>query len=54
MVRWHTTKTYAELKAGRAAEPLSIGGDSEPIQVQYELLGFGPRFRLQIQLVASA
>lgn len=37
MVKWHATKTFAELKAGQsnALFPSSIGADSEPIQVKY-------------------
>lgn len=52
MVKWHTTKTFATLVTGQNAELLPTK-DSEPLQIQYELLGFGPLFRLQIRILCS-
>ncbi|CAK5126774.1 unnamed protein product [Meloidogyne enterolobii] len=54
MVKWHSAKTFAALEGGgRAGELSAATGGSEPLQVQYELLGFGPNFRLQIKIFCS-
>uniref|UniRef100_A0A914HRP6 Bardet-Biedl syndrome 1 N-terminal domain-containing protein n=1 Tax=Globodera rostochiensis TaxID=31243 RepID=A0A914HRP6_GLORO len=56
MLKWHATKTFAELKTGRQGGgglSLPTADSDEPIQIQYDLLGFGPLFRLKIRLVAS-
>uniref|UniRef100_A0A1I8BAA9 BBS1 domain-containing protein n=1 Tax=Meloidogyne hapla TaxID=6305 RepID=A0A1I8BAA9_MELHA len=55
MVKWHSAKMFAALEGGgRAGELAAATGGSEPLQVQYELLGFGPNFRLQIKIFCSA
>ncbi|KAL3120777.1 hypothetical protein niasHT_008069 [Heterodera trifolii] len=52
MIKWHATKTFAELKSGKHGA-LPTADSDEPVQVQFDLLGFGPLFRLKIRLVAS-
>ena len=45
---------FAALETGgRAGELAAATGGAEPLQIQYELLGFGPSFRLQIKIFCS-
>lgn len=51
MLKYHTLKTYAALQSGETG--LQPTRDAEPIDFNLDLLGFGPKFLLIINLSAN-
>lgn len=51
MIKYHTTKTFAALEAGKTE--LVPMRDAEPIQISYDIFGFGPRFKLVVKMISS-
>lgn len=51
MIKFHTTKTFAALESGKTE--LVPTREAEPIQITYDILGFGPRFKLIIKMISS-
>lgn len=52
MLKLHTAKTYARLVSGQTPL-LATSSEREPVQITYDLLGFGPQFKLLIRVVAT-
>lgn len=51
MLKYHTSKTFAELQSGKTG--LQPSRDAEPVEFNLDLLGFGPTFLLIVNLSAS-
>ncbi|KAI1728527.1 ciliary BBSome complex subunit 1 domain-containing protein [Ditylenchus destructor] len=51
MIKYHTAKTFAELESGKTE--LLPTRDSEPIQCVFDVLGFGPRFKISVKVITA-